>query len=185
MFFSEDSASIRQPLMTHSLQFSDWVPFPVPQVFKFFSNPENLARLMPPETQTRIDRLQLIPPPPSPDGNVTSAKNAAGVGSILFTSFRPLRWLPLRQPWIAAITEFEWNHHFADIQQKGPFKRWHHRHEFLVDTREGLSGTLVHDVIDYEVGFGPLGALVNSLFVARQMRSTFAARQKILPGLLS
>jgi hypothetical protein len=49
----------------------------------------------------------------------------------------------------------------------------------------GTDGTLVRDVIEYEIGFGPLGALAEELFVARQMRNTFAKRQQILPKLLS
>jgi ligand-binding SRPBCC domain-containing protein len=171
--------------MPHRLQFADWVPFSVPQVFAFFSNPENLPRLMPPETQTRIERMQLVQPAPSPDRNTTSVRHAAGVGSIITTSFRPFRFLPLRREWIAAITDFEWNHHFADVQQKGPLQRWHHRHEFLEEARQDMNGTLVRDLIEYEVGFGPLGALANSLFIERQMRQTFAERQKILPQLLA
>ena len=93
-------------------------------------------------------------------------------------------FLPLRAQWIARITEFEWNHHFADVQQKGPFKRWHHRHEFVAQSRNGVEGTLVRDVIEYEVGLDPLGALANLLFIDRQMRETFARRQTILPQLL-
>jgi ligand-binding SRPBCC domain-containing protein len=170
--------------MLHRLQFADWVPFPVPQVFKFFANPENLPRLMPAATETRLDHLEFIAAPPPPSGDAQS-QHAAGVGSVLTTSFRIFPSLPLRTQWIALITEFEWNHHFADVEQKGPFKRWHHRHEFLRDSRDGVSGTLVSDVIDYEVGLGPVGAFANSLFIARRMRLTFADRQKKLPELLS
>jgi ligand-binding SRPBCC domain-containing protein len=71
------------------------------------------------------------------------------------------------------------------MQQKGPFERWHHRHEFQSEMRNDIDGTLVRDVIEYEIGFGPLGALAEELFVARQMRNTFAKRQQILPKLLS
>lgn len=60
---------------------------------------------------------------------------------MIVTSFRLFPFLPLRAQWIAGITEFEWNHHFADLQQKGPFKHWHHRHEFLAETRQGIGGT--------------------------------------------
>ncbi len=165
------------------LQFADWVPFPLPHVFAFFSNPQNLPRIMPAATQTRIDELHLVAPPPSPDS--AASPHAAGVGTVIVTSFRMFPFLPLRAQWVARITEFEWNHYFADVQQKGPFKRWHHRHEFLHDSRDGIRGTLVRDVIEYEVGFGPLGMLANALFIERQMRATFAERQKVLPALLS
>jgi ligand-binding SRPBCC domain-containing protein len=94
-------------------------------------------------------------------------------------------FLPIRAQWIARITEFEWNHYFADVQDKGPFRSWHHRHEFLAETRAGVEGTLVRDVIDYEIGFGFLGEIANAIFVRRQMQNTFAQRQQILPKLLA
>jgi ligand-binding SRPBCC domain-containing protein len=168
--------------MTTRLQFEDWVPFPVPRVFAFFSDPGNLPRIMPAATQTTISELRLVPPPPS-QGSVASS-HAAGAGTVIVTSFRLFSFLPLRAQWIARITEFEWNHHFADVQQRGPFKRWHHRHEFQAETRKGVSGTAVRDVIEYDVGYGRLGKIANSLFIERQMRQTFADRQKVLPELL-
>ncbi|MGA9393682.1 MAG: SRPBCC family protein [Candidatus Sulfotelmatobacter sp.] len=171
--------------MVYLLEFADWVPVPVPQVFAFFSNPENLPRLMPPSTGTKVEGYQLVPPPPSNGQDPLLIRKAAGKGSIIDTSFRPLSFLSWRRKWTSAITEFEWNHHFVDAQQKGPFKRWHHRHEFLPDSRNGFDGTLVRDIIEYEVGFGPLGGLANSLFIDPQMRRIFAHRQKVLPELLS
>jgi ligand-binding SRPBCC domain-containing protein len=107
------------------------------------------------------------------------------VGTTIVTSFRVFPPLPFRARWIARITEFEWNHFFADVQEKGPFKDWHHRHDFLAQARDGVSGTLVRDVIDYEVGFGFPGAIANSLFVRRQMEGTFAGRRQRLPQLLA
>jgi ligand-binding SRPBCC domain-containing protein len=140
---------------------------------------------MPKATDTRLDQLHLAPPPPSQNRDSVVSPRAAGVGTVIVTSFRLLPFLPLRAQWIARITAFEWNHYFEDVQQKGPFEQWHHRHEFLAEMREGVSGTLVRDMIEYEIGFGPLGALANSLFIERQMRRTFAQRQQKLPQLLS
>jgi len=31
------------------------------------------------------------------------------------------------------------------VQDKGPFKSWHHRHEFISETRGSIDGTLVRD----------------------------------------
>ncbi len=107
------------------------------------------------------------------------------MGTVIVTSFRVFPFLPLRAQWIARITEFEWNRYFADVQEKGPFKSWHHCHEFAAETRGGISGTLVRDVVDYDVGFGPLGAIANALLIERQMRGTFEQRQETLPRLLS
>jgi ligand-binding SRPBCC domain-containing protein len=168
--------------MPHHLEFAEWVPFPVGSIFGFFSDPENLPRIMPAATETRIDDLRLVPPPSSPDS--ASFPRAAGVGTVIVTSFRMFPFLPMRAQWVARITEFEWNRHFADVQDKGPFKRWDHRHEFLAESRNGVGGTRVRDVIEYEVGFGALGSVANVLFIERQMRGTFAERQRVLPRLL-
>jgi len=169
--------------MPHHLEFEQWVPFLVARVFGFFSNPENLPRIMPTATGTRLILLNRMPPPEAPPG--VSSDKAAGVGSIIVTSFRVFPFLPLRARWIARITEFEWHRYFADVQDSGPFKSWRHRHEFSAETRDGVSGTLLRDVIEYEAGFGFLGAIVNQLFVRRQMQGTFAQRQHRLHGLIS
>lgn len=161
--------------MPQHLEFEQWVPFPIERVFAFFSNPENLPRIMPAASATKLDALN----------RVDAGDKAAGVGSTIVTSFRVFPFLPIRAQWIARITEFEKNHYFADVQDKGPFKSWHHRHELREETMVGVAGTLVRDVIDYEVGFGFVGGIVNALLVRRQMQSTFAERQKVLPKLLS
>jgi ligand-binding SRPBCC domain-containing protein len=179
-------------IMSYQLEFEAWVPFPLPRVFAFFSNPENLPRIMPASTQTRIEELHRVPPPLSQDS--AAYPHAAGVGTVIVTSFRLFPFLPFRAQWIARIDEFQGNHYFADVkqadvkqivQQKGPFERWHHRHEFQAETRNSIDGTLVRDTIEYELGFGPLGALANTIFIESQVRHTFAKRQRILPQLLS
>jgi ligand-binding SRPBCC domain-containing protein len=134
---------------------------------------------MPAASETKLILLNRMPPP-----GITANK-AAGVESTIVTSFRVFPHLPIRAQWVARIVEFGWNHHFADVQDKGPFKSWHHRHEFDRATRGEINGTLVRDVIDYEVGFGFIGRIVNDLFVRRQMQQTFARRQTILPRLLA
>jgi len=169
--------------MSGHLEFEQWVPFPIGHVFAFFSNPENLPRIMPAASGTKLIALNRMPPPIPPTG--FEGDKAAGVGSTIVTSFRVLPRLPMRAQWIARITEFEWNYYFADVQDKGPFKSWHHRHEFLAQTRDGVAGTLVRDVIDYEVGFGFVGAIANALFIRRQMEHTFDERQHRLPQLLA
>ncbi len=169
--------------MPHHLEFEQWVPFPIERMFAFFSNLENLPRIMPADSGTRLISLNRMPAPPPPP--LLKGEKAAGVGTIIVTSFRVFPFLPFRAQWIARITEFEWNHHFSDVQDKGPFKRWHHRHEFHSEMRQGMAGTLVRDVIDYEVGFGFFGAIANALFVRRQMQRTFVQRQQALPKLLS
>jgi len=172
--------------MIHRIQFEQWVPVPIEKVFLFFAAPGNLPRIMPPGTGTKLATLNLAAPPGNPavPSGVPNPDSLAGVGSEIVTSFRPLPFLPFHAQWIALITEFEWNHHFADIQKKGPFKRFKHRHEFSSETRNGTSGTTVRDVIEYDAGFGVLGDLAQRLFIAPGLRQTFEYRQKMLEKLL-
>jgi ligand-binding SRPBCC domain-containing protein len=168
--------------MIHRVQFEQWVPVAIEKVFLFFASPTNLPRIMPPETGTQLAELKLMAPPgQSAKANLDSL---AGVGSEIVTSFRLLPFLPFRAQWVALITEFEWNHHFADIQRKGPFKQFQHRHEFSSETRNGVSGTIVRDAIEYDPGFGVLGNLAQKLFIARTLKQTFEYRQKTLEKLL-
>jgi ligand-binding SRPBCC domain-containing protein len=171
--------------MIHRIQFEQWVPVAIEKVFLFFANPNNLPRIMPPHTRTELAALRLVPPLFSPGAlAIANRDSLAGVGSEIVTSFRPITFLPFRAQWIALITEFEWNHHFADVQKKGPFKRFQHRHEFSAETRNGASGTIVRDVIAYDAGFGVLGDLGHKLFIARSLKQTFEYRQKMLEKLL-
>jgi ligand-binding SRPBCC domain-containing protein len=116
---------------------------------------------------------------------ISNSEQLAGVGSEIVPSFRPLPSIPLRTEWIALITEFEWNRHFADIQKKGPFKRFQHRHEFSAELRGGVKGTIVRDLIEYDPGFGLLGDVAQRLFVSPGLKQTFEYRQKMLEKLFS
>jgi len=169
-------------------QFEQWVPFPLEQVFLFFANPNNLPKIMPPKTATRIDSMSLKKPviPSKAEGPcVPNPQQLAGVGSEIVTSFRVLPYLPIRATWVALITEFEWNHHFADIQKLGPFHSFHHRHELKAEIREGINGTVVTDRIELEVGYGWIGKTIEKLFIKRQMEQMFQQRQQALPRLLA
>jgi ligand-binding SRPBCC domain-containing protein len=171
--------------MIHRIQFEQWVPFALEKVFLFFANPQNLPRIMPPGTATKLVALRLVPPLLFREQPALSNINQlAGVGSEIVTSFRPLPFIPVRTEWIALITEFEWNHHFADLQKKGPFKRFQHRHEFCAELRNGISGTIVRDLIEYDPGFGLLGDLAQKLFIAPGLKQTFEYRQKMLEKLI-
>jgi ligand-binding SRPBCC domain-containing protein len=171
--------------MIHRIQFEQWVPVPIEKVFLFFANPNNLPRIMPPATRTELTAMRLMPLPlPTEKPAIPTRESLAGVGSEIVTSFRPVSFLPFRARWIALITEFEWNHHFADVQKKGPFKRFKHRHEFSVGTRNNAIGTVVRDLIEYDAGFGVLGNLAHKLFIEPALKKTFEYRQRMLEKLL-
>ncbi len=173
--------------MPQTLRTTQWVPFPVELVFAFFANPANLPHLMPKWQQAKVESSRLIPPPPrpvAPDPALRFQSPAAGEGSEMEISFRPVPKLPFRVGWIARISEFTWNDHFCDKQLKGPFAVWNHCHYITSEVRDGVAGTLIVDDLEYDVPLGPLGRVADALFVRRQMESTFAYRQKRLEEIL-
>jgi ligand-binding SRPBCC domain-containing protein len=169
---------ITKPAMRYTYHSEQWLPYPLDLVFAFFSNPENLPRLMPPWQKARIEEAALTAPPPTPNRSVRFQNVSAGVGSRITLSFKPFPYAPLRVPWEAEITEFVWNDHFCDRQLRGPFAYWHHCHSLRPETRTGISppGTLLRDEIEYELPLGRLGDLANRIFITHQLRSTFAYR---------
>ncbi len=173
--------------MPKTIQTSQWTPFPVELVFAFFANPANLPHLMPKWQQAKIESSRLIAPPARPvavDPTLRFQSPAAGVGSEMAISFRPIPGIPFRVGWLARITEFVWNSHFCDEQLKGPFAHWNHRHGITSEVRDGISGTLITDDIEYALPLGPLGSIGNAVFVRRQMLATFAYRQQRLNEIL-
>jgi ligand-binding SRPBCC domain-containing protein len=157
--------------VTRSARFEQWVPVPLDRVFRFFSDPGNLPRLMPPELGARIESIS--PPPP------------ARVGTEIRLSVRLLPPLPVRTPWIARIVELAPGSHFADVQVKGPFRAWRHRHGFEAAARDGREGTIVRDEVEFDVGFGALGDAAARLLVGPRLEATFAERQRRLASLLA
>lgn len=168
----------------HHFATNQWVPFPVEAVFAFFADPLNLPLLMPPHLKTRIDQFHLQPPPaPDKITYMDAAQRVAGVGSEIFISFRPLPFLPVRQHWLARITEFEWNSHFCDEQICGPFEQFLHRHGTQAEVHRGHEGTLVTDDITFALPFGPVSALAAPL-IRRMLDRSFAQRHERLQQLL-
>jgi len=163
--------------MRHTYHSEQWLPHPVDLVFSFFANPENLPRLMPPWQKARIEEAHFAPPPPRPTSSQPIRSIAAGLGTRITISFRPIPHSPIRIPLEAEIDEFVWNSHFADLQLRGPFAYWHHRHTVQPETRNNNFGTLLRDEVEYDPPLGPLGELANTLFIAHQLRSTFSYRK--------
>ena len=177
--------------MTHTFSAEQWLPFPADLAFLFFSNPENLPRLMPAWQKARIEQATFVPPPPAPAGTPKAPGILAGVGTRMTLSFRAVPLLPLRLPWDAEISEFVWNDHFCDvIAGRGPFRSWRHCHHLAAAANPGAGssaasmGTLLRDQVEYTLPFGPLGELGNAVLVRRQLAATFRYRHRRTAELL-
>ena len=131
---------------------------PLSEVFAFFQNPENLGQLTPPEL-----RFQILTPPP------LIMRNGTVLDYLIHIRGVPVRWRTL-------ITDYDPPHKFVDEQLQGPYDFWHHTHTF---TASG-NGTMIEDKVRYTMPFGPLGRLVHSLFVRRQLETIFAYRAQAI-----
>jgi hypothetical protein len=123
-----------------------WIARPRAEVFAFFAEPGNLARVTPPW-------LALT---------VVGASGPMAAGAVL--DYR-LRWLGLPLRWRAFIREYDPPVRFVDVQLLGPYARWEHRHFFF----EGDGGTWIEDRVTYRLPGGPFGRLAHALVVARQL----------------
>jgi ligand-binding SRPBCC domain-containing protein len=139
---------------TFLLQYEQWIPTPIDEVFAFFADAVNLETITPPWLGFRI----LSP------GPITMR-----AGTLI--TYR-LRWrgLPLR--WLTEIEEWEPPFHFVDAQRRGPYALWHHTHSFEAHA----GGTRMWDRVQYALPLGPLGVLMHRLAVRRDVEAIFAYR---------
>lgn len=150
-------------MRTHRLHASQVVQRPIDEVFAFFSRPENLARITPPAMG--FDRL-------TDDAEMRS-------GLEIDYRIRPLLGIPMR--WRTRIDSYDPPTSFSDVQLRGPYRRWEHRHTF----REVAGGTLIEDDVTYELPLGLLGALAHRLVVRSQLLEIFQHRARTIEAIFA
>ncbi|MDE3069335.1 MAG: SRPBCC family protein [Acidobacteriota bacterium] len=132
------------------------------EVFAFFAQARNLELLTPSWLSFEV----LTPEP------IEMRR-----GTIIDYRLR-LHGLPLR--WRSRIEAWEPGRRFVDLQLRGPYRLWHHTHEF--EACEG--GTLIRDRVRYALPLGALGDLVGRLLVRRDLERVFDFRRTAIAGLL-
>jgi len=148
----------------HILERRVWLPRPRPEVFDFFADVANLPGIQPPWARPRW----LASPPP---------RLAAGA----LLDFR-VPGLPMA--WRVMIREFDPPYRFVDVQLRGPFARWEHRHRFVegprADQPGGAPGTWVEDRVTYRFPAGAIGRLAHALGGGSRLRALFDYRDRRL-----
>jgi ligand-binding SRPBCC domain-containing protein len=129
---------------------------PREQVFEFFSKAENLERLTPP-----FLKFGILTPLPIAMKRGQFIEYEIGLGGV------PMKWL-------TEISEWQPPDRFVDEQLRGPYRYWHHTHEFT----EADGGTLMSDRVDYELPLGPLGLVAHALVVQRLLQTIFDYRAR-------
>ena len=132
-----------------------WLPRGRDEVFPFFAEARNLEAITPPWLNFEV---------------LTPAPVAMRAGALIDYRIR-IHGIPIR--WRTEIVEWNAPHRFVDVQLRGPYTLWHHTHTF----EERGGGTLCLDDVRYRPRGG---ALMNWLFVRRDVKNIFAFRSERL-----
>ncbi len=153
--------------MIHRLLREQFVPGDPAAIWSFFATPRNLDVLTPPTVAFAI--VGEIPARMYP-------------GQLIEYRIGILPGVTTR--WLTEITQVSEGTRFVDEQRIGPYKLWHHEHQFMpAPDGQGVNMT---DRVTYEVGWGPCGDLVHALWIRRQLASIFDYRARkiaeLFPG---
>lgn len=129
---------------------------PIEEVFSFFADAHNLARITPDWL-----RFEVVTP-----GAIEMREG------VLIDYKIKLRGVPMR--WQSEITVWDPPRRFVDEQRRGPYKFWNHEHTF--ESAAG-GGTVVGDRVRYGV---PGGILIQRLFIAPDLERIFSYRRRKL-----
>ncbi|WP_139959743.1 SRPBCC family protein [Flavicella sediminum] len=142
----------------YTLSAQQVLPISISEAWKYFSSPENLKELTPPEMQM----------------NVTSGKpEKAYAGQIITYNLAVAKGIRIN--WVTEITQVLQEKMFIDEQRFGPYKMWHHEHTFeKIDEHS----CLMKDKISYKLPLGFLGKIAHVLFVKNQLKGIFNFREQ-------
>ena len=128
--------------------------------WEFFSSPQNLAKITPKDMAfTVLSKNQSEP---------------IYEGMLIDYTVSPLLHIPLK--WQTKIIQVDFQKSFIDFQEKGPYKLWHHYHEFIPND----NGVLMKDTVTYELPFGIIGTITHKLVVQKKVASIFDYRFQVL-----
>lgn len=147
----------------HSLSTVQKLPISIEEAWTFFSSPKNLKVITPDYMGFKITS-------DLGDGKMYS-------GQIISYIVTPVLNIPME--WVTEISHVSEPHYFVDEQRFGPYAFWHHKHFF----KEIEGGVEMTDTVHYKVPLGPIGDVVNALFVKNKLKDIFDYRYQKLESL--
>ncbi len=146
----------------YTLEAEQILPISLSEAWSFFSRPENLSKITPPEMGFKITSGkpgQMYP------GQIISYKIGVIPG--------------IKSSWVTEITQVNNLVYFIDEQRFGPYEMWHHEHRFF----NLKSGVLMHDKVIYKIPFGFLGRIVHAIFIRKRLLNIFTYRMRKLENI--
>ena len=147
----------------HSLSTVQKLPISIEEAWTFFSSPKNLKVITPDYMGFKITS-------DLGDGKMYS-------GQIISYIVTPVLNIPME--WVTEISHVSEPHYFVDEQRFGPYAFWHLKHFF----KEIEGGVEMTDTVHYKVPLGPIGDVVNALFVKNKLKEIFDYRYQKLESL--
>ena len=149
-------------MSTYRLIRNQTIDRPLDEVFAFFADARNLETLTPP-----LLRFEILTP-----GDIEMR-----VGTIIQYALR-VHGMPIY--WTTAITVWNPPFEFVDVQLRGPYVLWHHRHTF-----EAVGdSTRMIDEVNYRLPLGWIGRAMHGLMVRRDLKAIFDYREQTVKRLL-
>ncbi|UQB69247.1 SRPBCC family protein [Epilithonimonas zeae] len=135
------------------------------EAWEFFTSPNNLPLIAPQEMDFTV---------------LTEVNNGIIYnGMQIDYRLKPLFGIPIR--WKSEVRSLENKRCFVDYQLEGPYKMWHHYHEFVQNEK----GVLMKDHLKYEMKYGFFGKIVNHLIVRDKLEYIFNNRRTVIEGLFN
>jgi ligand-binding SRPBCC domain-containing protein len=148
-----------------TLEFETVIAAPLQKVWAFF---EDVTRAIPtiysPDDGVVVEHADL---PPAVGGKVIIRMRGP------FGKMRMVAKFVEHRPPHAVV--FGEEARFVDEQESGPFKYWHHEHDF---ERVDEKNTRMLDRVTYRVPLGPIGVLADWIYVRRRLRRMFRYRSE-------
>lgn len=148
---------IQQISGIYQLDATTEINAPLQKVWDFFSSPENLDAITPPEMGFQIM---------SGKGEKTFAGQMISYKIQIFPFIKSF--------WVTEITHYEMGDFFVDEQRFGPYAMWHHEHHF----RDLGAITEMRDRVSYKLPFGVIGRLAAGKIIRKKVRDIFEFRNK-------
>ncbi|MEY4875972.1 MAG: hypothetical protein RL708_1121 [Bacteroidota bacterium] len=145
--------------MIHILKQQQFLPISIEQAWDFFSRPENLNEITPPDLSFKIK---------------STLPEKVYAGQMILYTVSPFKAVEF--DWLTEITQVQSPHFFIDEQRRGPYSLWHHEHHFKTLT----GGVEMTDIIHYQLPFGWFGNLFHGLIVQPKLNEIFSYRKIIL-----
>lgn len=147
----------------HQFSTTQFLPIPIKEAWNFFSSPENLSKITPPEMAFKIISQ--------------SSFNGIYNGQLIDYRVKPMLGIPVK--WRTEICDIVTHKYFTDRQLIGPYEVWEHTHTF----NEVEGGVLMRDEVNYKLPLGIIGQFINALVVKDKISKIFEYRESVLKQL--